>query len=332
MTLDQFRKHFLNISVLVAVLITAAIGWIFVGEMRESSGIVFGKLSRTDMKGEPFNKQASFVFEEGSLLKTAKVALNNPKVGSIKEAKILADKLQIGGKESLSKDALGKQYVKIQARGASLSYRPADGSWSYFSFKKTKGVKPVSTGNKAEEVARSFLKRLNFEKGIEIYKVTPLTGTSTHMNPTEDESKASQFLVSFVQRLFGAEVFSDSYQPKVTVTVDRLGTVVKASYKKIQIDEANIGEYPIIGIVSVKKRLEAGLGRIVYSDSELLSDRLGKVFVVSFTNIKLVYLADEKNNLLRPFWALDGETTVSDNKVKLTVIVDAVVDKYLKDE
>src|SRR3990172_2702407 len=98
MTLDTFRRHFLNVAVFVAVFITVLIGLSFINELRERSGIDFGKLPKTDIVGEPFAKEFTFSLEKPKMQKSAKVALIKIENSNSTQAKSIAEKLKIKGK------------------------------------------------------------------------------------------------------------------------------------------------------------------------------------------------------------------------------------------
>ena len=328
-TLDTFRRHFLNIAVFAAVFITVLIGLSFINELRERSGIAFGNLPKTELLGEPFAKEFTFSLEKPKMQKSAKVALIKIENSNSTQAKSIAEKLKIKGKVQSFKDSLGNLLVKIEDRSGSLSYNLKDQSWNFTSLKKEDKPKTGFGIKEAEIAAGTLAKRLNLTDGLEIFRVQMLAGSSTHLSPTQNEKEARQFEISFTQKTFDSLSLNQGYAGVFTVIFDKSATLVKASFNPTSIDLENVGTYPLINLGGIEKRLRSGQGKIVYSDSEELTANLSRVDKIDFTDIKLVYFSDEENGIIAPFWVLEGRTDVGGKGAHLTVAVNAIVDRYL---
>ena len=181
------------------------------------------------------------------------------------------------------------------------------------------------------QAAGILAKRLNFPNGLEIFRVQMLAGGSTHLSPTQNESVARRFEISFTQKIFDSFGLNRGGSGVFTAIFDKSAALVKASFNPISIDLEDVGTYPLINLGGVEKRLKSGQGKIVYSDSEELIANLSRVGKVNFTDINLVYFSDEENGIITPFWVLEGRTDVGGKGAHITVAVNAIVDRYLKE-
>lgn len=330
MNLDTFRNHFWNIATVAAVVITVVIGVSFITQIRESAGIAFGKLTPTKISGEQFNNQQFTIDRDGKFPKSAKVTLIKSQDVGEEKAIFLAKVFKIDGSLRKSKDADGNVYVSIVSKEGSLTYNLSDGSWNYSRAGETKISQKINSFNQAEVVAQDFLKRLNLEQKLRHYKSTPFVVHGFELGEALSEKEADEFIVEYTKEFEGKGIFNKIGQPLASIRVSKEGVVTKASYQPIDVDQNNIGTYPIINLPEVEKRLERGLGTIT-SSGGVTSKRLAGAQNINFNSIKLEYVADTENSLIVPFWVLQGIISGDAGENEFTILVNAIVDKYLKD-
>ena len=197
---------------------------------------------------------------------------------------------------------------------------------------KKEGKPKSGVGLKEAEIsANTIIKNLNLEEDLEIFRAQMLAGSSTHLSLTQNEKEARQFEISFTQKIFDSFGLNRGGSGVFTAIFDKSAALVKASFNPISIDLENVGTYPLINLGGVEKRIKSGQGKIVYSDSEELIANLSRVGKVNFTDINLVYFSDEENGIITPFWVLEGRTHVGGKGAHITVAVNAIVDRYLKE-
>ena len=330
LTLDTFRNHFWNIATVIAVVITVLIVISFIAQVRESSGITFGKLPTTEIVGAPFTKDFTFEFGDISELSRTKVALLNIEEGSVKKAKFLAKVLKINGKSRESKDTSGNTFVEIKDKNGLLTYYLNGEGWNYVGSFKVGGGKRIDKEQDAKEIAVSFLKRLNLDKELTHYRTTLFEAHGVEFDETSNEEETDEFLLEFTGQFEEREIFDTEGNPPAAVQISKEGFVAKVLYNPLGISTENVGTYPIINIAGVEKRLSQGQGTIT-SPAGLTSSELTKTRIISFNKIDLVYVADKDINILVPFWILSGIVEVFGYNQEIVVVVNAIVDKYLKD-
>ncbi|MCH8821230.1 hypothetical protein IID23_01780 [Patescibacteria group bacterium] len=330
MNLDTFRNHFWNIATVVAVVITILIGISFFVQIRESSGIAFGKIIPTKINGEQFNNQQFTIDRDGEFPKSAKVALIKSQDIGEEKAIFLAKVFKIDGSLRTSKDADGNVYVSIVSKEGSLTYNLSDGSWNYSKVGETKISQKINSFNQAEKAAEVFLIRLNLKEELRLYEITPLEIQGFEFQEASSEVKADEFLLEYTKDFEGQGILNNNGQRLAFVRVSKEGVVTKASYQPVEVDKDNLGTYPITNLSASVKRLKQGLGTVISSDG-ITSGNLTRAQNISFNKIELVYVADKENSLLVPFWVFKGRAASETGEIEFAVLVNAIVDKYLKD-
>ena len=327
-TLDTFRNNFWNIATVLAVVVAVLIGTSFIIQIRESVGITFGKLPITELVGVPFNKEFTFNIKDTDEPNKAKVALLATEEGSLKKAEFLAKVLKINGKPNKAKENGGESFIEIKDKAGFLTYYLSDGRWNYSGSFNT-GKKSMKSANDAREAVIGFLKRLNLNKEVIEVKVKSID-SKAEWSVSLEEKNTTHFSLEHSPQFEGKNIFGVSFNSLMTVLISKKGIITSASYNPVRIDESSIGEYPVLKLKDVKKKLETGKGTVVFEDIRFRVN-LNDVSSVKFTDVRLEYIADETNSLVIPFWVLEGKTEGSDNSQEVTVLVNAIVDKYLKE-